>query len=87
MISNENRRARTPSMLGMIAVPKPLAVICMPIVLAANFAPTLVLVPDIKAGKMGAMEKPIKATAARLIKCDGFQTNNAVPDKAPTRLP
>ncbi len=47
--SNENWRAMTPNRLGITAAPKPLAVICMPMVLAAKCTPPRWLVPDIKA--------------------------------------
>jgi len=42
---------------------------------------------DMKAGKMGAMAKPIKATATWFVTSDGFQISKAAPSKAPPNHP
>jgi len=59
----------------------------MPMVLAANCVPTRARVPDIIAGKIGAIARPMIATATTLAISEGFQMSNPVPVRAPARPP
>ncbi len=73
--------------LGTTAAPRPVAVICMPMVLAACCSPTRALVPEIMAGKMGAMDTPMMATASTLASSKGFHTSRTAPRSAPATPP
>jgi len=89
MISREVRWAKIPAIPGRIAVPKPAAPICMPIVFAVYRGPTRPLVPETKPGKMGAIEKPMMTTPNKPNTPVGFHQRSMAPPNAaskPTRI-
>ena len=55
-----------PAREEIAAAPIAIAAICIPIALVTWGVPTRLAVPEIKPGKMGAMEKPTRVSAPML---------------------
>ena len=81
-ISREVFFAITPTRLGMTAPPRPVKAIWKPMVFDVNASPTRWVVPDIRAGKIGAMARPISTTAIRFASSKGFHQRRSVPRRA-----